>query len=565
MADNISIKIEDEIPSSIPSKLKQIAQEARNADAAIKNLQAQLSNVSGSAALARLQTAMNNAETSTQRLAKATSDAGTAALKAATQSQRLATETERTEAAASRAAIAALRLSQAQAKVAGSTGSMEREAEKLRQSLNPLYAAQVQYDNEVKRALELYKAGAISVKTYTDAVNRSGEQFQAAKTGAAALESGLVKVGNGAKVGRQHLANLGFQLNDIGVSLASGQNPLTVFIQQGAQIGQIAAQAGVSLGAMARAAAGLLLPFAPLVAALGVGAMAFKGFQDEAAKDAGLKEFAKNLGATNKEIKKMQLDTITFGDTMKGLWETIFPKDAAANLLKNVKEVSINIVKFFALAMSSIVALFQATADTLVEVWRSFPTGFKKPIVEAINAATGYFETFINFAIDGLNLVLSAMSEAAGTKFEPFKNVKFDKISTEFAAASGKSFGETWLNGYATHLKNNQDKLKAFTDQVAKNSVKAAKNRIKEALSDKKGKKDTLEETRASMLAKVNAQLDDEAARMFKVVQLREVDAKLDQIKERFIGKGRPLDDNEIAALRAKIEANQKALAVQKE
>lgn len=35
------------------------------------------------------------------------------------------------------------------------------------------------------------------------------------------------------------LNNLGFQLNDIFVSLASGQKPLTVFIQQGAQISQI--------------------------------------------------------------------------------------------------------------------------------------------------------------------------------------------------------------------------------------------------------------------------------------------------------------------------------------
>jgi hypothetical protein len=35
------------------------------------------------------------------------------------------------------------------------------------------------------------------------------------------------------------MQNLGFQINDIVVSIASGQNPMRVFLQQGAQIGQI--------------------------------------------------------------------------------------------------------------------------------------------------------------------------------------------------------------------------------------------------------------------------------------------------------------------------------------
>lgn len=64
----------------------------------------------------------------------------------------------------------------------------------------------------------------------------------------------LRELGDGARISSQHLANLSFQLNDIFVSLASGQKPLTVFIQQGSQIGQIATQSGASLKTLGAAA-----------------------------------------------------------------------------------------------------------------------------------------------------------------------------------------------------------------------------------------------------------------------------------------------------------------------
>jgi hypothetical protein len=54
------------------------------------------------------------------------------------------------------------------------------------------------------------------------------------------------EVGEASKLSAQSAANLGFQLNDVFVSLASGQKPMTVFIQQGAQIAQIPAMAGVT-------------------------------------------------------------------------------------------------------------------------------------------------------------------------------------------------------------------------------------------------------------------------------------------------------------------------------
>ncbi len=58
------------------------------------------------------------------------------------------------------------------------------------------------------------------------------------------------------------LANLSFQLNDIFVSLLSGQNPFVVLIQQGSQIGQI-------FPGLISTVARLALAFAPLLAVVG--------------------------------------------------------------------------------------------------------------------------------------------------------------------------------------------------------------------------------------------------------------------------------------------------------
>lgn len=53
------------------------------------------------------------------------------------------------------------------------------------------------------------------------------------------LSSGMVRAANTVKLNNAQLANMQYQLNDIGVMLASGQSPFVMLMQQGMQIGQI--------------------------------------------------------------------------------------------------------------------------------------------------------------------------------------------------------------------------------------------------------------------------------------------------------------------------------------
>ena len=129
------------------------------------------------------------------------------------------------------------------------------------------------------------------------------------------------------------MQNLVYQLNDVVVSLFSGQKPMTVFMQQGSQIGQIAMQAGVGIGGMARALLGLAASAATtaltnpyLLAAAAAAALAFgafKMFQSSVKQSGELDKYAASLGLTAKEMEKLGPVGITVGDTMKGLWTTV--------------------------------------------------------------------------------------------------------------------------------------------------------------------------------------------------------------------------------------------------
>ena len=170
MADeNISIEIADKVSPSISNKLVKIAENARLADAAVKNLQSQLAALNtgalnvilqgasnatkalqgttlaaqklateqqrtaaaaaqAAAAQTKAATATTQGATAAQQLAAATTRANTAQAQGQTAAQRLATEQARTAtqtanaaAASDRAALAALRLQQAQDRVAQSS------------------------------------------------------------------------------------------------------------------------------------------------------------------------------------------------------------------------------------------------------------------------------------------------------------------------------------------------------------------------------------------------------------------------------------------------------------
>jgi phage-related minor tail protein len=147
---------------------------------------------------------------------------------------------------------------------------LERRSEALRAQIDPLGAAQKKLNAEIAEVDALYKAGAITAKEQAAAHALAQARFEA-------TAKALGAVGGQSRLSSAQLANLTYQLNDVVVGLASGQQPMMVMIQQGSQIAQIMGQAGVTgtLKGLGQALGSLLTParlMGGAIAAIAIGA-----------------------------------------------------------------------------------------------------------------------------------------------------------------------------------------------------------------------------------------------------------------------------------------------------
>jgi hypothetical protein len=160
---------------------------------------------------------------------------------------------------------------------------------------------------------------------------------------------------------RMQMMNLGYQLNDIGMTLATGMNPMTVLIQQGSQILQIyAGQGGVSaaLGDISKMLVGIgkrLWPIAVLAAGFGI---------------------------LQREINKTSDVSVTFGDTLKAVFQVVGRKimDLVGGPLGWLQErfgqVLDFIAEWFPKIMNFIIGAMVSTVKTIGALWDALPDLF---------------------------------------------------------------------------------------------------------------------------------------------------------------------------------------------
>jgi hypothetical protein len=109
---------------------------------------------------------------------------------------------------------------------------LARRTEQLRAQIDPLYAAQQRLNRAEQEANILFTAGTITTKEHTLALTRARQAY-------ADSEQMITRYAGSHRLAAHEITNLTYQLNDVVVSLASGQAPMMVMMQQGAQIGQI--------------------------------------------------------------------------------------------------------------------------------------------------------------------------------------------------------------------------------------------------------------------------------------------------------------------------------------
>ncbi|GAB1477770.1 hypothetical protein MASR2M74_03120 [Paracoccaceae bacterium] len=98
-----------------------------------------------------------------------------------------------------------------------------------RAKFDPLFAASRQYEMQLEEIAEAERMGALSALGAAQARERAAQ----------AMTPVVRQVGQTAAASNAHLANLGFQANDIFMMMAAGQNPMMLAIQQGTQVTQV--------------------------------------------------------------------------------------------------------------------------------------------------------------------------------------------------------------------------------------------------------------------------------------------------------------------------------------
>lgn len=181
----------------------------------------------------------------------------------------------------------------------------DRQKADLMRLLGQIDPVVAEYDRLAKAGAKLKSsldAGLIDPATFTSFNNKLAEQRKRLDQSGDGFAYGALS----AKQYQQALRGMPAQITDIVVSLQAGQNPLTVFLQQGGQIKDMFGGIGPALSGMGRAVLGMINPVTLAAVALGAfGIAAVKGMNEVAALGKSLAVTGNSIGMTASQLQAM--------------------------------------------------------------------------------------------------------------------------------------------------------------------------------------------------------------------------------------------------------------------
>lgn len=369
------------------------------------------------------------------------------------------------------------------------------------------YINQLQYEVETVgksamqlKALEIRMAAARApTAELAQEIRSMGAQLLVAERNAARATggpaTGITGMGGSSKLASHHVQNLTFQLQDMFVGLASGQKPMTVFMQQGTQIGGIMQQAGlgvagfakeiIKMAATATAALALNPYFLALAAAVGVVYVAFKDFQGEVAKSGELKKYASTLGLTAKEMEKLGPVGITAMDVVKGLWKTFSEGLGLQKIFSSIGKFFADLFRGVASTAGDLTAglygLFVGTYKGIVKTWDMLPAAFGDLTISAVNLMIRGLEGLVNKSIDMINKLISGanaiLSKLNMPTINPIADIDIPELQNKYAGAASKA-GSAFLGEITNATAQARGVMAGIGSTIGDNIIGAAKDRL---------------------------------------------------------------------------------------
>lgn len=293
--------------------------------------------------------------------------------------------------------------------------------------------ARIRGQNDTKAAFD---AVARDAQAAGQRVAAAGET---AAVGLRAEAAAMATVARSSQMAAMQQKNLLFQLNDIGVSLAGGANPLLVIAQQG---GQIATIWGPEEGGVGRAfketgnmALGLVTKFWPVAAVIGV--------------------LTAGVGAMTTEINKNQKQQVGWGDVVAATWQL-----ASENILSAFQPVIDTLAGFWdwvspmiAQGMNNTIGVFVFGFTAIKDSWALLPSAIGDLAIQAANNVTGALNDMLNKnraqTVAWLQNMGNALGPILGGSFLGASGVlagspqlDLKPIDNPFAGAAGKLGGQ---------------------------------------------------------------------------------------------------------------------------
>lgn len=282
--------------------------------------------------------------------------------------------------------------------------------------LDQLTNAGTRAESAVERLGDEAVATGGKMRTASAAAAEYAAKAQASASAAMSASGGMGQVGTSGKLASHHVQNLSFQLNDMFVGLASGQKPMTVFMQQGTQIAQIMGQAGVGVGGLVKQVGSMALSFLaanPLVLAAGVvaggAALGIAAINREANNGDPIRKYAESLGLTAKQMRQLDDVTVTFGDTAKAvfqvagraLWDGVGTGVSAVwdYMGEWLSWIGTNVKSYVNLMIGSFVGGYRA----IIATWRQWPAAIGDIFFTGVNMAIEAINSLVAKAIEGMN------------------------------------------------------------------------------------------------------------------------------------------------------------------
>ncbi|WP_339745896.1 phage tail length tape measure family protein [uncultured Maricaulis sp.] len=302
---------------------------------------------------------------------------------------------------------------------AGDIGAYGQALDDLRARYNPLYAAIRRYRQVQSEVRQAHAVGAISADEMANAISRERQQALASIAALRGRAVAMDQMGRSSRNAAFQQRMLAFQMNDVFVSLASGMNPMMVFIQQGAQISQVYGPqeggAGRAIGEMGRMVRRALTAIPLLTTAVAVGAVAFLGMSH--AID-GTTKYSVTMG----DVMVGALQSIghgiltliqpvldVLGTTFSQVW------DGIVEGTRIVGNVIVNTLRMVVLGVSTyagMVGVAWGTAlSVIVDNWRRLPAIMGDMALSAANRTIAGIEAMINGAIDRINGLIEMLPD----------------------------------------------------------------------------------------------------------------------------------------------------------